>query len=106
MKHAKDCQYFISLMITFGCLTFVLYQSRKCLLKYYTFPKSADVSIQKAESYPEVTICPKDLTFYNDYLKQCNLSFENGSRIRSKNCTFCSVCNVEIMTKPLTSKYK
>ena len=61
-------------MITFACLSFVLYQSHKCLLKYYSSPKSADVSIQKAESHPEVTLCPKDLTVYNDYLKKCNLS--------------------------------
>ena len=64
-------------MVTFACLSFVLYQSHECWLKYYTLPKSTDVSIQKAESYPEVTLCPKDLKVYNDFLQKCNLSYSD-----------------------------
>ena len=72
MKHPKEFHNFISLMVTFACLSFVLYQSHECWLKYYTLPKSTDVSIQKAESYPEVTLCPKDL-------KAASLTVANAS---------------------------
>ena len=48
-------------MIIVACLSFVLYQSHECWLKYYGLPKFTDVSFQKAESYPEVTFCHKNL---------------------------------------------
>ena len=77
MKHTKELHTLISLMVTSACLSFVLYQSNECWLKYCASPKSTDVSIQKAELYPEVTICPHNLQIYTSFLQSCNLTYQN-----------------------------
>ena len=56
MKHSKEYHYIFHIFDDHICLSIFC-----SVLKYYGLPKFTDVSFKKAESYPEVTFCPKDL---------------------------------------------
>ena len=65
-------------ILTISCALFVFYQGYKCVKKYDSDPKTTHVSIKKAESHPDVTICPKNVEkMYNKNLEKCNLTYDD-----------------------------
>ena len=65
-------------ILTLSCAVFVLFQGYKCVKKYDSAPTTTHVSIKKATSHPEVTICPKNVKkMYNKNLEKCNLTYDD-----------------------------
>ena len=89
-KVTKLVDEYLTHIITLCCAVFVFLQGCKCVMKYDSFPTSTDVSIKKAETYPEVTICPLSTKLYNEYLQKCNLTdfdyFEDLKWVGNGSC--------------------
>ena len=76
----KKClQITLSLFITGACLTFVSFQSKKCISKYINNPQGTKLSLQNAGTihhFPAITICDH-ITLDDGQLKRCGIRYDS-----------------------------
>ena len=71
---------FVSYVITFLCLLFVIYKAQECFAKFLDKPESTDVLIEHAakHDYPTISVCLNDIdSFHAETLKKCNLTVDD-----------------------------
>ena len=68
----------------FGCLSFTLYQSHSCLMKYLSHPKGTSIVYGVSNLFPAITICSNwrkntadpNYPYDQDVLKECQIGQE------------------------------
>ena len=68
----------LSTLLSLSCLIIVLYQTKKCIQKFSSIPKTTEVSIEKASDNvnPDITICNMKFAEILAKLEKCNTSVD------------------------------